>query len=571
MKKLLAGLATALLASGFAVVAGIAPASAQAPSVSGSAACQVDGTYTVTWNYSVSNVPNGVTATASVTASSPAGTISGGGTTTTTSTFTQSGLSGAATEAAVTIQTLWSDGASESTPASVPLAAGCAVVPAPVVETPAVEAPVVEAPVVETPAVETPAVETPATDEPADTTEEPADTTTEPTTEAPAETPAELPGDTATSPSTEIDLGEAGIGEPTCISDDEISYVYDEATNSGVVTVGTNAESRGPGSTGELCEPLYVTATSWLSASETFPESGDVADLFPLQLLEANALPEITAAGEYPFGAPVACGKGIIYASHEPLTDIPEYLESEEIPQPTWLEDLIQGYGPSWNFSDEGCDVALVAAAALPQTCDPLDPTSPLDGSLVFLLNDAVTYSVDGVDVTEEILTVEPGTYTVTITANPGYTYVGEPELELVVEAADCELPVFAVWDANASAVSEQCPPSGTTPTPGYIDVVFPEGAESAVQYFLGGTELTASRTEVEPGTYTVTAVPRVPEDSILGDTTWTLTVTSATCALPTLAATGTDTASGLGIGAGLLMLGGTLTLMRRSRTRTED
>jgi hypothetical protein len=558
MKKIIAGMATVLLASGFAVAAGIAPASAQAPSVSGSAACQVDGTYTVTWNYAVSNVPTGTTAAASVTASSPAGAITGGGVTTTTTTFTQSGLAGTATEAAVTIQTLWSDGLSESTPAEVTLT-GCAAVPAPA-PAPA-PAPVAEAPAVEAPVAEAPAAEAPA---------------------APAaEAPAEVSGDAAASTSPEpeatddVTTDEAVSALP-CITDDQISYVYDPSTNSGVITVADSAaaEARAAGTSGVLCEPLYVTATSWLSASETFPESGDVAELFPLTLLDENALPEITTAGEYAFGAPVSCGKGIIYASHEPLSDVPDYLAVESAYQPQWLEVFLPGFGPSWTFNNDDCGVAFADAFAQPQTCDPLDPTSPLDGSLSFALNDTVTYSIDGVDVTEETLTVEPGTYTVTITANEGYTYQGEPEIELVVEAAECDLPVFAVWDANASAVSGQCPPSGDTPTPGYIDVVFPEGAESAVQYFLDDeTELTAARTEVEPGTYTVTAVPRNPEDSILGDAEWTLTVDEVECAsvLPTLALTGVDSASGLGLGAGLLMLGGTLMLMRRSRTRTED
>jgi hypothetical protein len=552
MKKIIAGMATVLLASGFAVAAGIAPASAQAPSVSGSAACQADGTYTVTWNYAVSDVPTGITAAASVTASSPAGAIAGGGVTTTTTTFTQSGLAGTATEAAVTIQTLWSDGLSESTPAAVPLT-GCAAVPAPA-PAPVAAAPAVEAPVAEVPAAEAPAA--PA-----------------------AEAPAEVTGDAAASTSPEPEVSddvttEAAASDLPCITDDQISYVYDSSTNSGVITVGDTAESRGAGTSGVLCEPLYVTATSWLSASETFPESGNVGELFPLQLLEENALPEITAAGEYAFGAPVSCGKGIIYASHAPISDLSDYLEDEYAYQPQWLEDLLPGFAPSWTFNNDDCGIAFADAFAQPQTCDPLDPTSPLDGSLTFALNDSVTYSLDGVDVTEETLTVEPGTYTVTITANEGYTYVGESEIELVVEAAECDLPVFAVWDANASAVSQQCPPSGDTPTPGYIDVVFPEGAESAVQYFLDDeTELTAARTEVEPGTYTVTAVPRSAEDSILGDASWTLTVEAVECesVLPTLALTGVDSASGLGLGAGLLMLGGTLMLMRRSRTRTED
>ncbi|PRY67906.1 hypothetical protein B0I08_10567 [Glaciihabitans tibetensis] len=590
MKKIIAGLTTALLASGFAVAAGIAPASAQTPSVSGTAACQVDGTYTVTWNYVVSNVPDGVTATASVAASSPAGTVSGGGTTTTGSTFTQSGVPGTAPSASVTISTLWSDGLAESTPASVPLADGCAVVPAPVpapvaepvaepVAPPAPAAPDAAAPVLEAPAVVTPAdpadPEAPASsDAPAapaaPTVVAPADPATDLTT-APVTGPAAETADEASTESDAprnieddgADAGDSAEGGPECISDDDISYVYDRETNSGAVTVGTSAEARGSWSSGELCEPLYITATSW-----TFMANDDI---WPVALDVENPLEVITEAGVYEFGAPVACGKGIIYASHEPIVITEEVLEGVETPQPTWLDKLIPGFEPSYTYNDEYCDVDidLVAALAIPQFCDPEDPTTPLDGSLVFLLNEKVTYAVDGVDVTEEILAVEPGTYTVTVTANPGYTYLGETEWELVVEAAECDLPVFAVWDANASAVSEQCPPSSTTPTSGYITVVFPEGAEDAVQYFLGDTELTFSRTEVEPGTYTVTAVPRSPEDAILGDASWTLTVGDAECARPlALAATGTDAASGFGLGAGLLLLGGTLTLMRRRRTQ---
>lgn len=61
MKKTIAALAVALLALG-GVALSAAPASAHTGGVTGIAECEADGTYTVTWTYSATNVPAGVEA-----------------------------------------------------------------------------------------------------------------------------------------------------------------------------------------------------------------------------------------------------------------------------------------------------------------------------------------------------------------------------------------------------------------------------------------------------------------------------------------------------------------------------
>jgi hypothetical protein len=117
--------------------------------------------------------------------------------------------------------------------------------------------------------------------------------------------------------------------------------------------------------------------------------------------------------------------------------------------------------------------------------------------------------------------------------------------------------------------VPEQCVPGSASVTPGYIEVIFPEGAEDAIQYFVGDRQLTDTRTEFPAGTYTVTVAATLPGDAILGLAEFDLTIAAATgCELPTLAATGTDLAGGGTLAAGLVLLGGTALLLRRRGTR---
>ncbi|MDQ1553494.1 MAG: hypothetical protein QOK46_572, partial [Microbacteriaceae bacterium] len=106
---------------------------------------------------------------------------------------------------------------------------------------------------------------------------------------------------------------------------------------------------------------------------------------------------------------------------------------------------------------------------------------------------------------------------------------------------------------ASASATNQVCNAGSTTS--GFISVVFFADDPSAVQYFIGDRELTTANTAVAPGTYTVTAVPRDPNDTIDGTSTWTLTVAAVgtVCGeLTTLAFTGVN---GNNLG-GMLMLG---------------
>jgi hypothetical protein len=125
--------------------------------------------------------------------------------------------------------------------------------------------------------------------------------------------------------------------------------------------------------------------------------------------------------------------------------------------------------------------------------------------------------------------------------------------LTVAAAGTDCgELPTYAAFDASASATNQLCTAGSTTS--GLISVVFPADDPSAVRYFIGDRELTSANTAVAPGTYTVTAVTRDPNDTILGTSTWTLTVAAVAAAcgeLTTLAFTGVN--GNLG---GMLMLG---------------
>jgi LPXTG-motif cell wall-anchored protein len=380
-----------------------------------------------------------------------------------------------------------------------------------------------------------------------------------------------------------------------CIGDDAISYSYDAASNSGVVTVSADqAGSDGTTpSSGELCAPLYVTATSW---------NFETADVWPLSLDAVNALPAITGPGEYSFGAPVECGKGIIYASREPIGTPSDRLVGPNDPfSETWLQDLFHG-PDTYVLHDTGCKAPTPVSAlaeAYAETCvDETDATT--SGYIEVQWADNVTYAINGTEVTSEFTDVAPGDYTVTATAHDGYVLEGDSKWKLTVKPADCavtppptpevpevpevppttpeipeipelpELPTFAVFEAGASAVAEQCVPGSPIVTPGYIDVVFPEGAENAIQYFVGDRQLTETRTQFPAGTYTVSVAATLPGDQILGLTEFNLTIAAASgCDLPTLAATGIDSGGAGTLAAGLLLLGGTALLFRHRKPRT--
>ncbi|WP_349903867.1 hypothetical protein [Parafrigoribacterium humi] len=174
---------------------------------------------------------------------------------------------------------------------------------------------------------------------------------------------------------------------------------------------------------------------------------------------------------------------------------------------------------------------------------------------------------------------VPPGEYRVTVASKSGKQIDGDsgPWLRTVQPfAGTCEfnqqLPTDADWTANARATSQSCSAGGVAS--GYISVDFVQepGFQDRVQYFVGATELTSSRTDMAPGTYTVTAKPRVAGDGVQ-PSSWTVTigaVDAAICGqLTTLPFTGpADEGGVLILAIGLLAAGTALCVSVQARRR---
>ena len=207
--------------------------------------------------------------------------------------------------------------------------------------------------------------------------------------------------------------------------------------------------------------------------------------------------------------------------------------------------------------------------------------------------NVSYTYTING---GSPIAVVFPdGESTVTITVTPGDTVIVtavaasgyslpegyEPWEKTFDESDACiDLPELANWEVSASGTNEVCTPAGSL-TSGSITVVFPVGPvenPNPVRYFIAfGTpqqqELTSAVTAVVPGSYVVTAIPRVPTDSV-GDGGQQVDIpvtvgawTGDDCELDTLAFTGAGAVTNwLGVIAVLLTVAGMGFVLRRHR-----
>ncbi len=88
-----------------------------------------------------------------------------------------------------------------------------------------------------------------------------------------------------------------------CIPDSSVSYTYSHSNaNTGWITVTDVANS-----TGVLCNPFYVTATSWKYTNN--------ASIWPQKVDVVDQLGKISTPGHYQYTAAVGCGQGDIYAS----------------------------------------------------------------------------------------------------------------------------------------------------------------------------------------------------------------------------------------------------------------
>ena len=180
-----------------------------------------------------------------------------------------------------------------------------------------------------------------------------------------------------------------------CIPDEYISYTYirsGASANTGVVTV---EQPQGRYSD-ELCRPLYVTAAAW---------AFNVVDkVWTQTLVVANRINDgnaITKVGVYPYGAPVGCGQGDIYASRTAFPNPSPLLLGPN--QPAWPEGVtpwafseiflhdmkFSGPNPTWVVTPPGCNAVepVVPTASIIEKCD-------TDGSLSLTTSPYISYLV---------------------------------------------------------------------------------------------------------------------------------------------------------------------------------
>ena len=233
---------------------------------------------------------------------------------------------------------------------------------------------------------------------------------------------------------------------PSCIPRSAVSYSYDPATNSGVITVAAPAKS-----TGELCSPFWVTATSWkYLGSSTWIQKLD----------QVQKLGEISSPGSYPFSAPVTCGQGDIYASFhgdDVTLDPTAYLYGPDDPfDEHFLHEMgFTGPKPTYMTTKLGCNEVVAEPSSTPPSCT-------ADGQYTLPLVEHVTWYRDGVAVPAGSYTVEAGgSVTITAIADESWVLKGgtqdtrthEWSLRWTLDfpAASCQAPKLV------GAITAQC------------------------------------------------------------------------------------------------------------------
>lgn len=270
-------------------------------------------------------------------------------------------------------------------------------------------------------------------------------------------------------------------GPPPCIAASDVSYTYDPATNSGVVTVANPA-----GSSGELCNGFWVTAVSW-----KFAGSG----VWPQNLDQNNPMPEkagsffVDEPGSYPYGADVGCGQGDIYASYDAQPVPTAVLNGPNDPfAEHFLHEMgFTGPNPTWVQSTPGCNTATpVAPIATPITaCD-------TDGSLTFGPTTGVVYNLTTGNGTS-------GAWVVTATPATNYYFDGP---QVVTFSGDLGTPTDCANPVEPDITQAVCDTVTGVVASGFITVPSTPGLD----YRLGTTLLTpGSKVELGAGDYTIT------------------------------------------------------------------
>ena len=180
-----------------------------------------------------------------------------------------------------------------------------------------------------------------------------------------------------------------------------------------------------------------------------------------------------------------------------------------------------------------------------------------------------VSYQIDGKDVTSAKTDVAAGTHTVTATAMAGYTLKGTASWPITIAAdpTDCiDLDTHPLVTPVVTSKNLSCDGSGS------YTLASAEGPDDAISWTVDGKVVKAGTYPVKSaGSITVTAAPNAPDFGFDSDTqtSWVLNFTDAKdCAgLTTLALTGTNATTinlGLLFAGGLLLLGGALVIAEK-------
>lgn len=210
-------------------------------------------------------------------------------------------------------------------------------------------------------------------------------------------------------------------------------------------------------------------------------------------------------------------------------------------------------------FTNESCgEIAFIEPFAVDPTC-PQEPNAT-SGYIQLDQKEHLHYAIDGVPTSLVKNDRAPGTYTISVTVDDGYTLIGDSSWPITVNPPFCP-PTHALLSTTASMVDITCSTPGTytlADTPG-------------VQWFVNG-----STTPTPAGTYQVATASTVNVKAELVDpvadgwedgvqTEWSFGFTNPDDCLPTLAFTGSSGGNvGLLLAGGLLLFGGTIIALER-------
>lgn len=255
-----------------------------------------------------------------------------------------------------------------------------------------------------------------------------------------------------------------------CLPKSAVSYTYDPATNSGVITVVNPDPTK---YTNDLCDGFWVTATSWKYTSSTlWPQARDVV----------QKLPKITSVGTYPYVAAVSCGQGDIYASFTAQPDPTPNLYGPGNPFPeTFLHSMgFTGPNPTWMRQAFGCNSTTVVEP----TATPITECGTYGSIVVPADTMYIDYTLTG--------NGQTGVNTVTAVANAPFVLQGYPTGGWTFDLGqyyDC--PKLAEPVAPTLTTVTECGVYGTV-TPQVT-----EGVDYVVEF------------DQATGDYTVTATPQ--------------------------------------------------------------